>query len=74
MTTVVVDQLMEVLPIREMPAQAGKHYKTLGGMITTHLGRIPQPGEQLAYNGLHFEVLEMDRRRVDMVRITKNER
>jgi putative hemolysin len=66
-----VDQLVEVLPIHDLPAPAGKHYKTLGGMISTHLGRIPKPGENFSYSGWRFEVVAMDRHRVDTVRITK---
>jgi putative hemolysin len=66
-----VDQLVEILPLQDPPPLAGRHYKTLGGMITTHLGHIPNPGEKIIYNGWQFEVLTMDRLRVDQVRITK---
>jgi len=68
-----VDQLMDMLPIRELPVEAGKHYKTLGGMITTRLGRIPQTGDQFTYDGWRFEVVDMDHRRVEMVQVTKTE-
>jgi putative hemolysin len=67
-----IDQLEEILPIQNLPPYAGRHYKTLGGMISTHLGRIPKPGERITYNGLSFEVIEMDHHRVDKVRITRS--
>jgi len=68
-----VDQLVEFLPIQDLPETAGKDYKTLGGMITTHLGRIPNPGDKFTYQGLSFEVLTMDQRRIDKVRVTKSQ-
>jgi putative hemolysin len=64
-----VDQLKEVLGIQSLPAEAGRHYQTLGGLVTTHLGRIPRPGEKLILEGLVFEVLKMDGHRVDQVRV-----
>ena len=65
-----VDQLIEILPLQDLPPRAGKHYKTIGGMLATHLGHIPNPGDKITYNGWRFEVISMDRLRVDKVRIT----
>jgi CBS domain containing-hemolysin-like protein len=39
----------------------------------THLGRVPTVGEQLDIDGLHIEVLEVDRRRISKVRMTRHE-
>jgi putative hemolysin len=68
-----VDQLVEALPILDMLATTHQPYKTLGGMIATHLGRIPEAGEGLDYAGWRFDVVQMDRRRVDLVRITRSD-
>ena len=46
------------------------HFETLGGFVISQLGRLPQPGDQVTYNGWVFEVLEMDGRRIDRVMIT----
>jgi putative hemolysin len=67
-----VDQLVDILPGLDNPAATRQPYKTLGGMITTHLGRIPEAGEGLDYAGWRFDVVQMDRRRVDLVRITRS--
>jgi putative hemolysin len=66
-----VDQLAEILPTHDLSMLADRRYNTLGGLIATHLGRIPSPGESVTLYGWSFEVLEMDRRRVDKVRITR---
>ncbi len=46
------------------------HFETLGGFVISQLGRFPQPGDRVSYNGWDFEVLEMDGRRIDRVSIT----
>ncbi len=48
-------------------------YETLGGLITTVLGRIPAKGEVVNTGLFRFEVLEADQRRVLQVRTTRNE-
>ena len=34
------------------------------------LGRIPQPADKFEWNGLGFEVMDMDDKRVDKVLVT----
>ncbi|MDX8401175.1 MAG: hemolysin family protein [Mariprofundaceae bacterium] len=46
-------------------------YDTVGGWITTALGRIPQRGENIELDGLQIRILEVDPRRVLRVRIRK---
>jgi len=46
------------------------HFETLGGFVISQLGRFPQPGDHITYNGWVFEVIEMDGRRIDRVNIT----
>ena len=43
---------------------------TLGGFIFTHIGRIPVRGELIAVTeGLEFEIIDADRRRIRRIRI-----
>jgi len=46
-------------------------FETVGGYLITHLGRVPAVGEQLDVDGLHIEVLDVERRRVNKVRMTR---
>jgi CBS domain containing-hemolysin-like protein len=46
-------------------------FETVGGFILSHAGRVPRPGETLEVVGLHIEVLEAERRRVNKVRVRK---
>lgn len=50
---------------------AEQDYLTAGGLITHHLGRLPEKGEQLQIKGLSMEVLEVDQKRIKKLRIKK---
>jgi len=56
----------------EFPLEEGTEgdIETLGGLVVSLLGRVPQRGEIVAHpNGVEFEVLEADPRRVKRLRI-----
>ncbi len=42
-------------------------YTTLAGLVMDRLGRIPTEGDTFAYGGWRFEVIDMDRHKVDKV-------
>ena len=48
-------------------------FETVGGYLLTHLGRVPAVGERFDIDGLSVEVLDVERRRVNKVRITRAE-
>ena len=47
-------------------------YETLGGFLIAHLGRFPRLGEVIRVGDTTFEVLAMDRQRVDQVRVGRD--
>jgi putative hemolysin len=47
-------------------------FETVGGYLLSHLGRVPAVGERFEIDGLSVEVLAVDRRRIDKVRICKS--
>jgi putative hemolysin len=63
-----VDDFKEIFNLRDLPEEAD--YETLGGFVMFSLGRIPQTSDQFEWSGLHFEVMDMDARRVDKVLVT----
>jgi CBS domain containing-hemolysin-like protein len=44
-------------------------YETLGGFLMARLGHIPAPGETVRCDGWEFTVIEVERRRIEQVRI-----
>lgn len=63
-----VDEFKEIFNIRRLPDE--EEYETLGGFVMMHLGRIPVASDQFDWNGLCFEVIDMERNRVDKVLVT----
>jgi putative hemolysin len=51
----------------ELPEGEAGTYHTLGGLVMARLGRVPHAGDRFAFSGFRFEVLDMDRQRVDKV-------
>jgi len=62
------DEFKEIFNLRHLPAE--EEYETLGGFVMLQMGRIPQPAEEFDWNGLHFEVMDMDDKRVDKVLVS----
>jgi putative hemolysin len=52
-----------------LPNELEADYRTAGGFVVTQFGRIPSANDRFEWQGWRFEVVEMDRRRVDKVRI-----
>jgi CBS domain containing-hemolysin-like protein len=46
-----------------------RDYDTVGGFVTSALGRVPAPGETFTSQGLSVEIVEADARRVWRVRV-----
>ena len=66
-----VDELKDLLQINELPDEAENAYRTLGGMVMVCLARLPVTGDVFEWGGFHFEVVDMDGRRVDRVLISR---
>ena len=62
-----LDELAELFELTEAP---GKGIDTLGGLVMALLGRIPTAGDRFEWEGLGFEVVDMDGHRVDKVVVT----
>jgi CBS domain containing-hemolysin-like protein len=51
----------------DLPAE---DYHTLGGFVFGQLGRAPAPGDDVSYDGMRFDVLEVEGNRIDRVSVT----
>jgi putative hemolysin len=66
-----LDELREKLEIRELPESAYGSYHTVGGFVIAMMARIPKRAEKFSCAGWEFEVVDMDRNRVDEVLATR---
>jgi CBS domain containing-hemolysin-like protein len=61
-----VNRLMDIsLPTDEVD--------TLGGLVFTGLGKVPELGESAVFDDAEIEVLELDGRRINRVRVLRRE-
>ncbi|MDQ3649183.1 MAG: hemolysin family protein [Acidobacteriota bacterium] len=65
-----IDEFKDIFKVGEMPGEMRGAYQTLAGFIIKHLGRIPAAADHFEWGGLRFEVMDMDRNRVDKVLVT----
>ena len=49
-------------------------YHTVAGFVFGQLGRAPEPGDDVAYDGLRFDVLEVEGNRIERLAVTFVER
>lgn len=54
----------------DLPGEDDNRYSTLGGFILHQLGHIPREGEKFLWDRFEFEVIDMDRQRIDKVLVT----
>jgi putative hemolysin len=70
-----VDALAIEVPGLEPVLNAGEEsFQTLAGFIMHHLERLPREGEKFEAGGFEFEVLDMDRQRIDKVLVRESSR
>lgn len=63
-----VDEFKEIFKVNALPHE--DEYETLSGFVMMSLGRVPQSADHFEWQGLRFEVIDMDGRRVDKVLVT----
>jgi putative hemolysin len=65
--TLVVPEFKDLLGLAELPHEDTAEYKTAGGFVMTYFGRIPRAGDHFDHAGWRFEVIDMDRHRIDKI-------
>jgi len=48
-----------------------EEFDTVGGLVISHFGRVPKRGEQVSFDGLAFQVLRSDSRRLHVLLVEK---
>ncbi|MBT4036181.1 MAG: HlyC/CorC family transporter [Candidatus Marinimicrobia bacterium] len=66
-----LDDVAEVLGIGFVE---DRDFDSIGGFIYSSLGTIPEPGEIIEYENFKFEVLSVEKNRIEKVKVTKIEK
>ena len=65
-----IAEFKEKFGIESLPGEEKGFYTTLGGFIIRQLERIPVTGDRFIWEDLRFEVVDMDKKRVDKVLVS----
>jgi putative hemolysin len=57
----------------EMDLAEEHDVETVGGLATTVFGRIPSAGEHASFRGLEIQIVDAERKRVNLIRIRRSE-
>lgn len=66
-----IEELKELFELDHLPGEETGYFQTLGGFIMYYLGHIPKSSERFDWEGLRFEIVDMDKIRIDKVLVTK---
>ncbi|MFQ4147018.1 hemolysin family protein [Chlorogloeopsis sp. ULAP02] len=69
-----VEEFFELFDLEEYLRGHQGNYQTLGGFVITHLGRIPSAADHFEWQGMRFEVMDMDGNRVDKVLVVPKQK
>jgi putative hemolysin len=62
-----------LIDVTELPDEEKIGYQTVSGFLMSQLDGIPVSGQFFDWHGWHFEVMDMDGRRVDKVLLSMTE-
>ena len=74
--TLLIDGLFPIYELTELLNTEDPHddvegdFQTLGGFVMQRLGKIPREGDYFVWEGYRFEVMDMDRHRVDKILVS----
>ena len=53
--------------VGKLPGEERSSYHTLAGFVMSYMGRVPAADDRFEWQGLRFEVVDMDGKRTDKV-------
>lgn len=72
--TLIIDGLTSIYDVRNklgLNYEPDGRFGTVGGLVLHELGRFPSQGDKMEWQGYSLEVIKMDGRRIDKIKMTK---
>ena len=66
-----IDAFKKRFDLDALPEEDHDHFQTMGGFLSSYFGYLPKVAESCEWNGFRFEIVDMDRARIDKILITK---
>jgi putative hemolysin len=68
--TLTVEKFKQIFDVEALPDEEAGNFHTIGGFVMLQLGHIPRAADHFIWDGLYFEVVDMDRNRVDKILVS----
>jgi putative hemolysin len=71
--TLSIEKFKQIFDVEELPDEAAGNFHTIGGFVMLQLGHVPRAADHFHWDGLRFEVVDMDKNRVDKILVAPDE-
>jgi putative hemolysin len=68
--TLTIEKFKQLFELETLPDEASGNFHTIGGFVMLQLGHVPRASDRFEAAGLQFEVVDMDRNRVDKILVS----
>ncbi|MBL8992586.1 MAG: HlyC/CorC family transporter [Spirochaetia bacterium] len=65
-----IEEFKHRFDLSRLEGEDESDFKTMGGFVMEHVGRMPKSGDHFIRQGYRYEVMDMDGRRVDKILVT----
>lgn len=62
-----IEELKAMMGVESLPHEDRTSFQTVAGFVMTFLGRVPRTADKFTFDRFRFEVVDMDRHRIDKV-------
>jgi putative hemolysin len=66
-----LERFRDLVAVENLPGEEEGDFHTLAGFVLHHLGRIPAAADRFEVAGLSFEIVDMDRNRIDKLIVAR---
>ena len=68
--TLTIEKVKQIFGLDELPDEQAGNFHTLAGFVMLQLGHVPRAADHFEWKNLYFEVVDMDRNRVDKILVS----
>lgn len=66
-----IEEFKEAIGVKELPDEERVGYQTLAGFVLSLRGEVPSTGDSFDWDGFHFEIVDMDGKRIDRIFVSR---
>lgn len=68
--TLTIEKFKQLFDVETLPDEATGNFHTIGGFVMLQLGHVPRATDHFEWDKLYFEVMDMDKNRVDKILVS----